>query len=242
MGSTPLIQDLSDRASTLVEDMNPLIKEYGRVSGRHDYSYMLYYDTIDSTGTKANLRGMDLESYRRRVRQFKCTVSDRLHQMTILGQKKDAEIYCVNGDRRSMNDSKHIFFAGKFVRRVMEDVLQTLLSGAASLVDIRLRVYLVSCSFAGSRAYRCDGDTEISGEQFWEHWSRVRGECTQFERHCPTDVSFLAVAGADLVQSLEMPRGIQWIEPTEGEVTSAIAGSSRRTRVRHGPVRYRPTN
>lgn len=219
----------------LVETISPIIEEYGRLYGRHDYKYMLYYDIFDSTGTRAGPIGQDLEIYRSQIRAFKQLVNNGFNRLSITARKNVCEIYCWDGSKSSTNDRKHVFFGGKFARRYVEDVVRMLLEGTAALPSVQVRIYIIPCNFAGTGAYRRESDTEIVGERFWEHWSRLLEACSSFEK-CRQGYSFLLVATEKLITDFRIPSGAKWVEPKEDDIVSEIEMLARTTKVRYGGI------
>lgn len=230
------IENLIPTIADVVETMEPIIEEFGRISGRHDYKYMVWYDIKDSTGTQTGWTGSDLEKYRNQVRGYKQWVNNRFHQLSIIARKDKGEIYCYNGDASSMNDMKHVFVSGKFSRRYLSDVLSMLMQGTLAFSNVRLRVYFVPCNFAGTSAFRREFAPEIQGERFWEHWSRLQKNSATFESQYSDEKSFLLVATNDLAKSLELPPNIKWNDTKEENVTSEIELLSRATAVRYGEL------
>lgn len=221
----------------LVESVNPIIEEFGIVYDKHNYKYMLWYDIIDSTGTKAGRRGKDLESYRKQIKGFKDLVNNQFHTISITARKKRCEIYCWNGDKTSKNDMKHVFFNGKFARRYVEDVVAMLLEGTKALPNVRVRIYIVPCNFVGTSAYRRESDTEVIGERFWEHWSRLLKTGSSLEKCCGQDYSFLLVATKELSGNFKIPDGVKWLNPRKEDITSEIELLTRTTEVQFGCIK-----
>jgi hypothetical protein len=234
------VKEMEERTmdlAAIIEIMDPVIQNFGRVYGRKEYRYMLWYDVMDSTGAKAGHEGRDLEVYLGQVRAFKKVANNILQRLGEHAKKNACEIYCWNGDKLSENDEKHVFVRGKLSLTLTQQVLKTLLEVCKTLKPIRLRIYLIACNFAGTAAYRQDTDTEISGERFWEHWSRVKKACGELEKQAVADhrnLSFLVIASEDLNKSLILPEPISWVAPRRRQVVSEIGLLSRKTLVRYG--------
>jgi hypothetical protein len=222
-----------------IELMNPLIEEYGRLYGRRDYQYMVYYDIIDSTATIAGASGTDVPAYRSRVHTVKTILSRNFDQLAQDARKRASEVFCWNGAATSTNDCKHVFIGGTDAFLFLEEALKSLVASLRSSPGQRFRIYLVPCGFVGSSAYRTEWDTEISGERFWEHWSRLAKAGKQFEDQLPRDLSFLLVATDSLISRLHIPPDVEWDSPTDSSVKTEIEMLGRETKVRWGSVRPR---
>ncbi len=222
-----------------VEAMNPLIEEYGRLYGRRDYQYMVYYDIIDSTATKAGAAGANVPAYRARVHTVKAVLSRNFDQLAQVARKRASEVFCWNGAASSTNDCKHIFIGGTDAFGLLEETVDLLMTSLKSSPGQRFRIYVVPCGFAGSNAYRTEWDTEVSGERFWEHWSRLSKTGKEFENTVPQTDSFLLVATEELIGRLTIPADIQWSTTTQTIVRTEIELLSRETIVKWGTLTKR---
>jgi len=223
-----VLDDRLNRCRTLVENIEIAIREFERQTGRHDFSYLAWYDIIDSTATGVESVGGDTPEHRRRVALFKDRVNEILHRLQIVAGKKGCSIYCVGGDSHSKNDEKHIYFSGQRSQRYVLNVLDALLESANAL-NIFLRIILVPTGFVGSRAYRWRNEVEVSGERFLEHLSRLKKACRAIEdeRAHRSEGSFVAVADKRFFRSLRS--GLTMYRFIEREVETAIEGLCRRT-------------
>jgi len=231
-----IIENRIIKVAGFVETIDPVIEEFGRLYGHHNYKYMLWYDIIDSTATILGRTGKDVEIYRKRIKSFKQLLNRRFHSVTITARMKSCEIYCWNGDRSSTNDMKHVFFSGKFARSYLENVLDMLLDAAKAFSDVALRIYIVPCNFAGTSAYRREFDTEIMGERFWEHWSRIHVAGSMIEGGYDKNKSFLLIATDEFIKSFRLPYKIKWLGVKEDSLTSEIELLTKTTRVRYGNI------
>jgi hypothetical protein len=225
------IQDRLPALDGIAETVSAMTEEYGRLVGRHDYTYMAHYDIIDSTGTEGGRQGKDLEQYRNGVRNFKRLVNEQIHRLGIQARKERAEVYCWNGDKSSTNDEKHIFVSGKFALRYLENVVTELLEGAHAF-KLRIRLFVVPCNFAGTAAYRSDDQTEIQGERFWEHYSRIARHAKSREPKAFEGDGFVAIATEKLIAGLKRTRGVEWRDATTFVAESEIELLTRQTTVR----------
>lgn len=196
--------------------------EYGRVVGRSDFRYLVWYDIIDSTGKLAGESGADLEAYRRRVLAYKDWVNAQLREMAFSASRKGAELHSWNGDLSSMNDEKHVFVKGKFARRLAEEIVALLMQGGGSLGDVRVRVHVVPCDFASTRAYRYGREPEVRGERFWEYLSRLRKGAKDLEPSLPPGNSILLLATKQLVSEWRTPRSLVFLDKREKLIRAEI--------------------
>lgn len=224
------------RVGELAEEIGLAVEEFGRSVDRRDYSYMVWYDVKDSTAARAGATGHDVEDYRRRVGEFKAMMNARLREMSHRAMNKEGEVYSWNGDLTSTNDEKHVFTRGEYGLQYALEVARSVLSTANSR-DIGVRLYIVDCGLAGTRAYRSGFAPEVFGQRFWEHWSRVAKQGRQFEEANPVEGSFLVVAGDKVVdRTVQMPRNYEWRAGERQYITTEIELLGRRTAVRFGPV------
>jgi hypothetical protein len=227
-------------AARAVETIEPMLERFGRLYGRHDYSHMLYYDIVDSTATKLGRSGADVEGYRAEVRRFKTLANEILHSTSIRARKAECQLYCTRGSESSPDDAKHVFLSGKFARRYAAEVLEALVSATRAFSRIRLRVLIVPCNFAGTSAYKLESDVEVSGERFWEHWSRLKKASDEFDQTGAPGQCFLLLATDELVKRFPMPSNLVWSTSNEQSITSEIEMLERRTAVKYGLIMLGP--
>lgn len=220
----------------LVESIDLAVRQFEEATGRHDFSHLLWYDIIDSTGTRAREGGRDVEQYRGRVRRLKEHLNGQIQSLEVSAKKQGCMIYCVTGDKSSYNDEKHIFVGGRFARRHLVQVLEMLREATQAIGGVRVRMILVPTTFVGSSAFLWQGDAEVSGERFLEHLSRLKKKCRELEERWELVGSFVSVADDRLIRGLEGEglfegRGFQ-----QEEVQTEIEGLSSSTRVVFGWV------
>ena len=228
--------ELCGEISRLIDTLEPLIENFGRTADRYDFKYMLYYDIVDSTATKAGRAGLDVERYRLSVKDFKRHVNTQLDACSRNAASRSAEVFCQNGNKSSTNDCKHVFFRGGLSLKLLNQIA-LLLFEAASSFGVRIRVHVTPCNFAGTSAFRQGFDPEVRGERFWEHWSRVAKAAAKFEEAIPSDSSFLMLATPELHDAVRVPASMKWENPVKEEVFSEIELLSVKTVVRYGAVR-----
>lgn len=218
------------------EAMRPMIEEYGHLTGRRDYQFMLYYDIVDSTGTVAGRSGEDLSVYRNRVRSLKQFLNDGFRRIAQEALTASSEVYCWNGDRSSTNDCKHVFIGGTSAGLFLQQVINLLARALEAVLSMRLRIYVVPCNFVGTTAYRQEWDTEVSGDRFWEHWSRLVRAGKEFEKQVDAASSFLLVAVESLIEKFDPPQGWKWDNAHDATLSSEIELLVKSTKVRYGSL------
>lgn len=223
--------------SNLVDSMDSVKEVYGRIYYRQDYKYILYYDIYDSTAEKANLKGKDLIIYRDKVRKFKKTLNMGFYRISKEARSKRSQIFCYNGNLTSSNDCKNVFFGGSYTKVYLEKTFKMLIEMSSSFHDIQLRIYILPCAFAGTKAYRYEGDTEVTGERFWEHFSRLLKASSKFEEEYIKESSFVLIATEDLFNSFKIPDEATWINLNRSTVISEIEGLGRKTDVFYGGIK-----
>jgi len=225
-----------ERVDFLIEKIEPLVEEFGRIRGMHKYKYFLYYDIVDSTVTKIAQVGGDSETQENRVDRIKRTINKALEQLAIIARKNRGEVYCTNGDDESDNDGKNIFFSGKMARHYVEECIRRLLELTDSFPGIHLRIYVLPCNFVGSDAFRYEGGVEVKGQRFWTNWSRVLKSGKPLETAVGLSSSFLLVGGKSLPGELGMSFA-DWSRTTDTVLEVELAGSFRRIEARYGALR-----
>lgn len=232
--STGYLSKILPTVAGLVETIGPIIEEYGKLYGRHDYKYVLWYDIRDSSGNESGLAGKDLEKYREGVRLYKKWTNEQFHRLSIIARKDNGDIYCFRGSNSSTDDEKNVFVSGKFARRYMFDVLNMLLQGTQAYTDVRLRIIMLPCNFAGTSAFRREFEPEIYGERFWEHLSRLKKKALSLEEKCDIKKTFFLVGTNELLKNFSLPTHVKWINTKEARVSSEIELLTRETLVKYG--------
>jgi hypothetical protein len=225
------------RMEAAVEAVDPLIEDFGRLVGRHDYKYMVYYDIIDSTATVRGATGGDVQAYRARVRRFKGLANGVVRRLSRVAGGNEGEVYAWGGDSQSSNDCKHLFVSGKFASRYVNGLLEGLCQAAIASEDVRLRLYALPCDFAGTSAYRREGETEVCGETFWEHWSRLLKAGAALEKECGAQHSVLLVATEAMAAKCAGLSGWEWADVKEKTVTTEIEMLKRSVVLWYGVLR-----
>ena len=196
---------------TLIDAMAPLLEEFGKVVGRRDYSYLVWYDVIDSTAAIAGRSGLNIDEYRREVAEFKDAVNRLITRMSREVADELGEIFPWNGDASSTNDEKHIFLRGPRALRHVEQLVDALFTTAHVWPHVRIRVFATQCNFMGTPVYRGETDTEVKGRHFWEYWSRVKQGAKGYETRCANGESFLGVVSTDLARQIVRVMAGKWL-------------------------------
>lgn len=221
------------RIDFLVDRMEPVIEQYGRLQGKHIYKYFIYYDIIDSTATQTARRGGNTEQREQRVAGIKLSINKTMESMAINARKHRGEVYCTTGNIVSTNDCKHIFISGKMARKYVEECLYRLLYLTSSFPDIHLRMYAFPCDFVKSDAYCMHNAEEVSGTKFWSNWSRVLKEAKKYEDVVGYNSSFLLVGDDRFYNALNLTFA-DWLQPEDAVIEPELAESFRKVNVRYG--------
>lgn len=159
--------------ASLMRSVNLQIMEYGSTEPPTYYDLVLWYDVVNSTGEKSDAKGDTLRKYRSRVRTFKERVNAEVAAMLRASVQKNTKIHAWNGSEDSEDDEKHIFFTGGRAMSTMRDVSQILIRLARDC-GVGLRMVLINGDFAGDRPHKYPRKVEVSGEAFFESFSRLK--------------------------------------------------------------------
>lgn len=230
---------LVDKIGLLVERMEPVIEQYGRVRGLHKYKYVIYYDIVDSEATKAAQHGDNTEHRKRMVYSLKQSINTVLKQISITARKHRCEIFCTNGNAESDNDCKHIFTSGKMARQYTNECIQQLLFMTQSFPGIHLRIYTLPCNFVRSDAYRYNNDEEVRGPRFWANLSRVLRLGKKYEEEVGNETSFLLAGDLAYLKDFHLPEAT-W-SSSDALIETELAEAFRKIPVRYGALRPIPS-
>ena len=221
-----------------VDRIDPLLEDFGKTPAKHEYKYMLYYDIVDSTATVAGRAGTDVSDYRRRIHLLKQYINRSFERNILIGRKRGVEIFPWNGDKDSTNDCKHVFFSGTLCCQFVEGVVKMLLDGTIAFGRLKVRIELLPCNFAGSSAFRLNRRTEIEGDRFWEHYTRIHKHVSEIEKASGANASTLFAATDDLRKELRLDESLDW-NPVRHELTSEIEVLTKTTAGYFGEIRIR---
>jgi hypothetical protein len=198
-----------DDGSLLVERMEPVMEDYGRFKDRHKYKFVVYYDIVDSTATKAARQGESTESREYQVFKMKQSINRTFTIVAASAAKHRCEVFCTRGSIDSDDDGKYIFVSGKMARNYADQCIQSLLLITESFPGIHFRIYALPCGFVRSDAYRYTNDQEVRGPRFWTNLSRVLGIGKKYEEIAGVDQSFLIVGDQEYwsTSSISIYRG-----------------------------------
>lgn len=147
------------------------------IEPRTYFDHVLWYDIVDSTGTKAAIQ-MSPESvrgYRSNVSRFRDSVSMRLTTICEEYSSNGNEVLPWNGTVESKNDEKHIFFVGKDKNIATIKSLGALINIAKQFPGVRFRAAIIPCDFTGdSYASSSKASAEVEGEVFLTHFDRLK--------------------------------------------------------------------
>lgn len=216
--------ELNYKFSKIAPLVSSALEEFEqRGDGTIHYDYVLYYDIVDSTATKKMKTAIEIESYRKAISRVKFGINNFVNHMQSKTKKEKDEIYCWNGDSTSTNDAKFVFFSsskvGFSIRRVRE-FIDRLFSFSTS--EISFRVIACPTNVFYSKVFKRFQRTEVEGEQFWEHYSRIHKRFKILEEKFNSQKNLILVIGNESTpvssDKLNLNRKL-W----EGEIETVIA-------------------
>ncbi|MBO3696973.1 phosphoribosyltransferase family protein [Roseivirga sp. E12] len=142
--------------------------------GTISYDQVIYYDIVDSTATKKMRTHQDVEAYRSLIKKTKLGINDFVTSMQKNAQQNKDDMYCWNGNATSTNDAKYIFLSSAkqgFNNRRIKEFIDRLYS--FSTESISFRMIVSPTNVFHSDVFKRFRSTEVEGEHFWEHYSRV---------------------------------------------------------------------
>ncbi len=189
--------ELNHELSKLAPLVSSTIEEFEQPGdGTIHYDYVLYYDIVDSTATKKMRTASEVESYRNSVKRTKYGINDFVNQMQKKAKEDRDEMYCWNGDASSTNDAKYVFFSSEkagFSLRRAKEFIDRLYSFSTS--EIAFRVVVCPANAFYSKLFKRFQRTEVEGEQFWEHYSRVHKRFKELEDKFDSNKNLVHVIG-----------------------------------------------
>lgn len=217
--------------------VSTLFSEHGKMLKRVNFSDVIWYDIIDSTGEKSGLAGADLRLYRENVRGFKDNVNKDIQSMSraFCSDGDGTILYPWYGTSTSSNDEKHIFICSDDGPSLLSKIVDAML-GRASVHRVRIRILCIRCDFAGPSAFKYEADPEVYGETFWEHLSRVKKRLREYEDEISGDSSVLFVGSPRLVNSFYLDSMWQWSGCNKYSVRTVIENNEVITPVIGGAV------
>jgi len=228
------------------DNMNFSLGRYEELAGTHDFEHLLYYDMFDSTTKKKAQQGKYIDLYQKAIDKFKEKINIRIRK--VLNRVKERfleqsgefsyEMFCFNGDEYSGNDSKHIFVHGEYAFEDLKEVFLKVFRLASDTPEVRVRIYILPCSFVPYHAYHQEGRHEVQGVKFLESLEFFKEKAKKYDDCCGKDLSLLLVA-KELVGKFNIPEEVEWIDPKEGIVQIETAHGYRDTEVLYGPIRMK---
>lgn len=175
--------ELNYEVSKLMPQVGSILEEFEQIGeGTIYYDYVMFYDIVDSTATQKMSGEKEVESYRVNIRRVKSAINDFVNNMQKKAREDKDEIYCWNGDATSTNDSKYVFFSsakdGFSLRRIREFIDRLF---ALSNSQIAFRVIVSPANAFYSKVFKRFQRTEVEGETFWEHYSRIHKKFKELE-------------------------------------------------------------
>ncbi|MHB1847080.1 MAG: hypothetical protein ACYCWW_19835, partial [Deltaproteobacteria bacterium] len=228
------LEDAVSRIPAVLDAGEQVLARRAGLSGRRDYTSLLWYDLIDSTATKAGRAGTDVELHGAEIAAVRRVINRSLQSLVHIGRKRDTEVHAWNGDVNSLNDEKHVFFGGPAARPLMVRLFNEIGLALLSSPGVRLRVVLCDAAFTGAAPYRYDGDSEVRGSRFWEHFSRVRKALREIEDSDQNrQGTLVSLVGKRMFASPGEFRHWRVVSgPSEHQITSEAQFLERQTEVR----------
>jgi hypothetical protein len=97
---------------------------------------------------------------------------------------------------------------------------------------------LLPCNFVGSSAFRLNRRTEVEGERFWEHYSRIHKRISHLELTAKTNASRLCVVTDELRNELKLDESLDW-NPVRHELASESEMLTKTTAGHYGQIGIR---
>jgi hypothetical protein len=223
------IFEIDQISAPLADRVDEMVRRFGRILPDKEYQYLIWYDMVDSTATKAARENRDVEQWREQVTRFKADVNDFVSDTMRDARGRKVEIHCQNGSHTSANDEKHIFVE---TSRLADSYAGVIVNGIAKLAaqnGIALRVLVANCSFAGDRIRKYEGRTEVEGLRFFEYLSRIKKEFDTMSRQEPGDGFPMALVGGVSLH-------LTWLRKRRIEMRPEIAFLERPTSVDYGVI------
>ncbi|WP_133804050.1 phosphoribosyltransferase [Kribbella caucasensis] len=186
-----------DGAVSLVDFM---LEEYGTPLVGQRYSYVLWYDLVDSKGNEWKEQDIDVETYRRRSFVFRRAANSQLIEMQQVARKKGGEVHPWKVGLSSADDEKHVAFGGRLALEWAIETLARLRKCAEAFPGVRFRAILIETNFVGTSLSRQHGG-EMMGRSFLEHLSCLQQDLGDLEGSYLDSSCFVMVAGQGLIRS-----------------------------------------
>ncbi|EGG94676.1 hypothetical protein IMCC1989_2488 [gamma proteobacterium IMCC1989] len=141
---------------------NKISKSHQRLY-RKIYKNMVWYDIIDMRGRDKNLQS-ELDDYVKGIDTFREEVNDFLQVNADRISALGGEQFTDNGENKSLNDSKHVYFSGTKSPENEAFYLSNELIKIASKSNIKIRIMVVDTSLRGDFVFRNKGETTVDGD------------------------------------------------------------------------------
>lgn len=223
-------------AGTLVSQVSEYAMAYGRTDKKITFQYCVWYDIIDSTGQKSGLKGDSLRTYRQRVRAFKDRIVQRVAGLQVEARNRNVSLYAWSNTLTAKDDEKNIFLTGARSLDFVQSAISILLNEAL-VHGMRIRIVALETDFAGTRAFKFEADSDVQGESFWEHGSRVRGSLKSLEDSDRKNCSYVWLAGDLRRKPQRIVGNTDWeANGSKGTVDTLIENHPVKTHYFGGPV------
>jgi hypothetical protein len=230
-----LLPDLQYQCDVVVDQLDPLVNEFGRFASLRELDYVVWYDVVDSMAVERGRRGDDVERFRTlSLPGFRAMVATRLRALTTQAGRQGVLVHCWDGTLASADDQKHIYLAGDRARDWLPAVIDELACSLEAHPDVRVRAVALPCRFSGHHAYLFGRDPDIRGERFLEQMDRLTTAVKLRARAVRDENSYLGLATDELIDSLGVSQRAAFEPSEDASVTTESGVSERHTRVRGG--------
>lgn len=166
----PVVRRVSEVAGIETQSTASVLLGSGRRLSRKIYSYVLWYDIIDSRSKKqATVDETDRHAANVRVfmRDANSLIKSRMESIRNL----NGDVFPCNGDEKSRNDSKHIYFSGPNAEQDAFDLASDL-GRLAGKNCVELRAIISRTNLRGEYVFLNKGETTIDGD-FLSHFHGI---------------------------------------------------------------------
>jgi hypothetical protein len=219
-----------------------VVRDYGKNSPRTNFSQVIWYDIIDSTGQKSGYSGEELKSYRERVSQFKAEINKDIIGLRYEIERNRGLIHPSSGHWESKDDEKYLFLTGRLNQHRLEQIIQAIL-GRCEVHDVRVRLVAIPADFAGIAAHKYQASSAVEGQEFWEYFSRLGAQLKDIEISSETNpkgseplTSFFWIAG-ELNGKIDLKGSYLWPSQEELNLITNIGDVPLSTRVTGGALK-----
>ncbi len=206
------LESLRTECNGVIDALEPLLSEFGRLATKQEFEYVVWYDIVDSMGNERANRDDDVRTFREEeLPRFRVMVNTRLLDITQRALQSGVEIHCWNGSLTSNDDQKHIYLTGDDASRWAGQVVGEIHRCLEAFPSVHVRALVAPCSFAGGRAYRMRRDPAVAGASFIEQFKRLTEAVTEQARALCDHSSYLSLVGGLTGGTLGFPEHMVFV-------------------------------